>query len=359
MANIAKRSDGTWRARYRDPTGKEHARHFARKVDAQRWLDEVTASVVTGMYVDPAAGRITVRAYSEAWAAAQPWRQRTQDRVRTALGKHINPTLGDRPIASIKPSDVQALVRGWSDTLAPYTVKVTYTTLRSVFRAAELDRIIPRTPCVRIVLPSVSRKHLTVPSAETLRAIQAALPERLQAVPLTGAGLGLRPGEVYGLKVSDIDFLRRSVTVSRQLDGTRQVAPLKTAASYRTLPLPQVVADALAAHLAAASRRDGLVFADAKGGPVRLSEANAAWRRACVAAGAEGLRLHDCRHAYASALIAAGESVKTVQARLGHASAMVTLDVYGHLWPDSEEQTRATVDAWLGTPADSVRTSDA
>src|SRR5262245_5077978 len=63
MANIAKRPDGRWRARYRDAAGKEHARHFPRKADAQRWLDEVTASVVTGAYVDPKAGRVTFAAY--------------------------------------------------------------------------------------------------------------------------------------------------------------------------------------------------------------------------------------------------------------------------------------------------------
>jgi len=59
MASITKRPDGVWRARYRDEAGREHAKHFPRKVDAQRWLDEVTAAVVTGQYVDPKAGRIT------------------------------------------------------------------------------------------------------------------------------------------------------------------------------------------------------------------------------------------------------------------------------------------------------------
>ena len=56
MASIKKRADGKYRARYRDGAGKEHARHFERKVDAQRWLDEVTASMVTGQYVDPRRG---------------------------------------------------------------------------------------------------------------------------------------------------------------------------------------------------------------------------------------------------------------------------------------------------------------
>ena len=68
MASIKKRTDGVWRARYRDDAGKEHARHFERKVDAQRWLDEVTASVVTGNYVDPKAGKITFKRFYADWS---------------------------------------------------------------------------------------------------------------------------------------------------------------------------------------------------------------------------------------------------------------------------------------------------
>lgn len=65
MASIKKRPDGRWRGRYRDDAGKEHARHFSRKVDAQRWLDEVTTTMVTGTYVDPKLGRrITFAGYS-------------------------------------------------------------------------------------------------------------------------------------------------------------------------------------------------------------------------------------------------------------------------------------------------------
>src|ERR1035437_1706141 len=77
MASIKKREDGQWRARYRDDAGKEHARHFGRKVDAQRWIDETTAAVVTGQYVDPNAGRVTVREYAEQWRAAPGHREGT------------------------------------------------------------------------------------------------------------------------------------------------------------------------------------------------------------------------------------------------------------------------------------------
>lgn len=86
MASIKKRENGQWRARYRDEGGREHSRHFTRKVDAQRWLDETTASVVTGQYVDPKAGRVTVREYAEQWRAAQVHLRARSSRSRASCG---------------------------------------------------------------------------------------------------------------------------------------------------------------------------------------------------------------------------------------------------------------------------------
>jgi hypothetical protein len=95
MASIQKRDNGKWRARYRDADGREHARHFPRKVDAQRWLDEVTADVVTGRYVDPRAGRTTVRAQGEAWLSAQVFDVTTRANATSRLNVHVFPYLGD------------------------------------------------------------------------------------------------------------------------------------------------------------------------------------------------------------------------------------------------------------------------
>lgn len=85
---------------------------------------------------------------------------------------------------------------------------------------------------------------------------------------------------------------------------------------------------------------------------MRRSLAAATWRAAATrAALPETTGWHELRHFYASLLISAGESVKVVQSRLGHKSAMETLDTYVHLWPDSEESTRAAVDAVLRPPS--------
>ena len=116
--------------------------------------------------------------------------------------------------------------------------------------------------------------------------------------------------------------------------------------------------DALAAHLARWPT-DGLLFTTEQGSPIRRTAFSArVWRPAVKAAGLpDTVTFHALRHFYASLLIRHGESVKTVQARLGHASASETLDTYSHLWPDSDDRTREAVDVVLRrTPADSLRT---
>jgi hypothetical protein len=105
MASIQKRPNGSWRARYKDPSGKERARHFDRKSDAQRWLDEMTTGLVTGAYVDPRAGRVLLRDYAELrWLTAQVHlRPNTQDLYRMHLKNHVLPAFGGRPNGCLPP----------------------------------------------------------------------------------------------------------------------------------------------------------------------------------------------------------------------------------------------------------------
>ncbi len=116
-----------------------------------------------------------------------------------------------------------------------------------------------------------------------------------------------------------------------------------------TASAAEVALQALAAHLATDPKEPGgLIFTDDKDRPMRRNRFGEVWRRAVVAADLpKGSHFHELRHHYASVLIAGGESVSVVQARLGHATASETLDTYCHLWPDSEDRTRAVVDlAW-------------
>jgi integrase len=353
MASIARRPDGRWRARYRDSAGKEHARHFSRRVDAQRWLDEVTASVVTGQYVDPKAGRVTVRDYATAWAASHVGRDSTTRIIDQALRLHVLPVIGSRPTATVRRSDIQGLVKGWSEAMAPRTVRKVYETTARVFAAAVDDRVIATTPCRGIVLPKVVAAEVVPPSVEQVAAIAEAVDSRYRAAVVLLAGSGIRIGELLGLQVSDVDFLRRTVRIERQRLQDGSIGPTKTASSVRTVPIGHVVVDALAAHLAAHPSPNGLLFTTPDCRPVTYWY----WYEKIWQPATPGdVGTHELRHFYASALIAGGASVKQVQTVLGHSSAAITLKTYAHLWPGDEDRTRTVIDTALSPLADSVRT---
>ncbi len=351
MPSISKRADGRWRARYRDDAGHEHAKHFVRKVDGQLWLDGVTAAVVTGTYVAPNAGRMTFREYAERWRAVQVHRPSTAVHVERMLRRHAYPTFGSRPLSSILPTDVQAWVRRLESDLSASTIGVAHSIVSSVLRAAVRDRRIVANPCDGSRLPKVERSRVVPPTTEQMAALRDAMPAELKALVVLAAGTGLRQGECLGVTIDRLDFLRRTVTVDRQLmtlpGHPPHHAPPKTPASVRTVPLPGVVGDALAAHLAD-HPRDDLVFTLA-GKPITRQAFGHLWRPVVAAAGLPvGTGFHALRHYYASLLIRHGESVKTVQARLRHASAVETLDTYSHMWPDSDDRTREAVDSVFG-----------
>lgn len=363
MAHIERRANNHYRARYRSPDGMEHSRTFARKGEAERFLISIEHSKLTGAYVDPAAGRVTFRAYAEDWRRVQVNRPGTAVSIETHLRLHVYPTLGHRPIAAVRPSEVQALVHRLGERLAPSTIEVVYGRVVAVFRAAVRDRVMTTSPCVGIRLPSKPpASMLEVLSTDEVHALAGAIAPRYAALVLTAAGTGLRPGELFGLRADRVDFLGRTVRVDQQIarvaSGGVAPGPLKTLASYRSVPLPETVANTMAAHLARWPKHvdTGVMFTNERGRLIQEYPFSAAWNTAKrKVATPDWATPHDLRHYYASVLIRSGASVKVVQARLGHASAKTTLDVYGHLFPDEEDRTRAAVDAELRRPAERAR----
>lgn len=173
-----------------------------------------------------------------------------------------------------------------------------------------------------------------------------------------GAGLGLRQGEVSGLTADRIDWLGRTVRVDRQWNrrrGAAEFGPPKSVSSNRTIPASSFVLERLSAHVG--RRHEGFVL-QRNDGPVNHNDFAYYWRKAAKGAGVAALRFHELRHAYASALISAGCSVRAVQHSLGHAKPSTTLNLYSHLWPGDEDRLRMAVDAAFGAAGaeDSLRT---
>lgn len=337
--------------RWRDEAGKQRKRGFGRKVDADRWRSEVEHKLNTGSYIDPQAGRRTFRDYAEAWRLSQPHRANTAARTRSQFDRHVYPVLGDRPIAGIRPSEVQAFVAGLSTTLAPGSVRTVFSSTRAVFAAAVRDRAIAYDPCDRIKLPEVHRERITPLDVEQVDALAEAMPAAYRALVVVVAGTGVRQGEAFGIEARDVDFLRKTVSVERQVQpaagGGYVVTPPKNRASIRTIPIGQVVVDELAAHLAAyPAKGEQFVFRASDGGPCTRNVFNASvWRPAVKRAGLPAIGMHQLRHWYASVLIAAGHNPKAVAERLGHSNAAMTLNTYSHLFPADEDRTRQALDA--------------
>ena len=167
---------------------------------------------------------------------------------------------------------------------------------------------------------------------------------------LLGALVGLRAGEACGLRVIEVDFMRGIVTPAEQHQGEA----LKTDGSGMPVPVPRELALQLAAFVQQYGSR--WVVTDGAGGQCpswRLERAIRSAKREVKELPKE-FSFHDFRHYFASLLIADGADIKTVQARLRHDSAVTTLRVYGHLWPDTDESTRATVAKVLAARADSA-----
>jgi integrase len=223
--------------------------------------------------------------------------------------------------------------------------RLLFTTLRAVFAAAVRDRLVPSSPTNRIAQPQVRKARVVPLAVEQVESLAAALPARYQALVIVAAGLGLRPGEVFGLRVCDVDFIRRVVRIEQQNQPDEGAAPLKTDSSYRTIPIPDVTLHALVAHLRDhPAKREEHIFTDESGDPLDDNSFKHTWLLARRKAGLPRVRLHDLRHFYASVLIAAGRSVKEVSERLGHKNAAETLNTYSHLWPTDDDGTRAAVD---------------
>ncbi|MCW2662979.1 MAG: traSA:integrase fusion protein [Mycobacterium sp.] len=159
----------------------------------------------TLQYVDPKAGQITFRDYAERWRGMQVQRLSSQAHVETMLRRHAYPTLGDRCLSSIMPSDIQAWVKGLA--LAPATVGVVHGIVSTVMKTAIRDRRIASNPCDGTKLPKVQRKQVVPLVTEQVEAVRAVLPPQLQALVTLAAGTGMRQGECFGLTVAACGFL--------------------------------------------------------------------------------------------------------------------------------------------------------
>lgn len=353
--------------RWIDAAGKERAKTYRRMADAKVFKVEIERSLLRGTYIDPRAGDIDFKPYAESWRIGRlDHRPKTAQRVEQDLRCYTYPQIGTLRIGAARKNDLQTWVSALVHTyhLAPITIRGVVATVKSVFGHAVEAGLIARNPCVGLALPEVVKEEVVIPTAEQLREIISTLHSPwYRRLVIAVAGTGLRSGEIRGLTEDRVDWLRRTVKVDRQLadvvDGQPVFAPPKTAAGHRTIPVARCVIDILAEQLAErGAGPECLIFTNQRRGPISRNTLNHALSRALDSLGwPDGTGAHLFRHYYASMLIHKGLNVKVVQKRMGHATAQETLDTYGHLWPDSDEDSRTAVTEVLAPIISEVATS--
>lgn len=360
------RESAVYRARYRDFDGREYAKNFAKKGEAQDWIDKATAALQTGTHTDPKHAKLTVSAWSDQWIEGYGVNRDSTVRQAKMHVKKIKAQFGSKRLSSVTPT----MVKNWmaklqSEGLSASYIYALHGRLAQLYTDAIHDGLVAKSPCSRRTSPPSGEQVQYVASTAQIWALHDAMPEHLRETITLGAFAGLRAAEVCGLRVQDVDFMKGIVGPKVQYPAL----PLKTKASKTPVPVPAQMALALSAHVAAASAEDTLFVNEwhQQLSPVTLQRAFRAAREKVIAAEIEAklpaqhrlneaFRFHDLRHYFASYLIASGVDIKTVQKRMRHASAKTTLDVYGHLFPDSDESTRDAVSAAFDRrPAQSAR----
>jgi integrase len=304
-------------------------------------------SKLRGEYVEPAVGKTTVGTLGPAWLARQHGHLKPASyrAYESAWETHIAPRWATTPLAAIRHSDVQ----GWLSDLAAKrgaeTVRNAYRVLAAILDDAVRDRMLATNPARGVKLPKRPPQRHVYLTADQLDRLANEAGRYRSLVLLLGVG-GLRWGEAAALRVSDVDFLRRRVDLTRNavaVSGTTVVGTLK-GGKDRTVALPAFVIDAIA-ESCQDKGRDELIWSTAAGGYL-APPGSGSWLAGAVARCQASdptfprITAHDLRHTAASLAIHAGAHPKVVQRMLGHASAAMTLDVYADLF-DSDLDTVA------------------
>ncbi len=239
-----------WLAVWIGPDSAAHSKAYERKVDAERFVAAVETDMLRGTYVDPRRGSVRIRDYAEDkfLPSLIHLRPNSVDTYASHLRTHVYPLLGDYRIGALGKVDVKAFVAAKTRELAPSTVETVVAILRAMLAAAVEDGVIPVNPCSRVGLPQVAPRVLQPLEPAEVLALQAALPRRYRVAVALGAGAGLRFGEATGLTVPRLYRDLHRIQVLEQAQNN-VLAPLKTKASVRTVPVGDWVLAEIAEHL--------------------------------------------------------------------------------------------------------------
>lgn len=340
------KSGKRYRVRYRRPDRKQtDKRGFKTKRDAEAFAATVEVSKLRGEYIDPAAARLTIGELGSEWLGRQTHLKPSSYRpVESAWRLHVEPIWGTSPVADIRKTAVQQwvsdLTRGDGKKRKPKSATVvirSYGILAGILDSAVDDRRVLSNPARGVNLPRKTKTPHIYLTHEQVHALATA--SKYPTLILVLAYCGVRWGEAVGLRVKDLDMLRRRINVTENAVEVGSKIEVGTPKNHkrRAVPFPQFLGDSLAKQCEG-KNRDALVFPGGDGRylrSARVHEDSQSWFGGAVKrSGIPRITPHDLRHTAASLAVSAGANVKAVQRMLGHSSAAMTLDTYADLVDD-------------------------
>jgi integrase len=346
-----------WSARER----RRIRRHFDTLSEAKAWRAEQLVGLRKGTVKAPT--RITLAEAAVEWLAGaeagtilarnrQPYKPSALRGYRRALQQRVLPELGHLKLSAVDHVTLQDFADRLARTLDASTVRNTLSPVQALMRRAVKRGVIAVNPAVGLELQAPQGRRDRVASPTEAAALLAALADGDRA--LWGSALygGLRRGELRALRWDDIDLDANVIRVARSWDDVDGAIEPKSRAGLRTVPIPSALRGLLVEHrLRRGGHGEDLVFGHSDGRPFEPSSvrrrALTAWKRAQL----DAIGLHECRHTFASLMIAAGVNAKALSTYMGHSSVTITFDRYGHLMPGNEEQAAGLLDDYLAAAA--------
>lgn len=370
---IRQRKDGTWEGRYtlgRDPgTGKQIQKSVYGKTqrEVRQSLQQITTAIDEGVYVAPS--KLSVEQWLNMWLEdyCVDVKPRTLDKYRSTVKVRLVPHLGKIKLSDLSTHHIQHVYNGFlrgADgfrQLSTKSIRDTHGTLhRALQQAVELDYI-KINPSDRCRLPRIEKTDIKPMDSQQIGAflhvIKGNRYERLFMVDLF---TGLRMGEILALSWDCVDFDKGTLRVYRQLHqvkGRYIFGTLKNDKPRALTVAPSVLevlkeqrAQQRLWKMAAGSvweNTEDLVFTNEIGGHLSPNSVRTALHRCTEIIGVEGFRFHDLRHSYAVTSLQAGDDLKTLQSNLGHHTAAFTMDVYGHVTQEMQQQSAARMERFI------------
>lgn len=357
--SIVKRSDGRWQGQLQI-NGVRRTVYARTKQEARARLRELSQQAAEISEL-PNPGRRTVGDLLDSWLdAASNLKPSTRAQYRQFADTYVRPVLGNTGLERVTPDRLQTLYAS----LTPAVADKIHRLLHRAFAVAVLWRWLASNPCDRVLKPSYTSKRPAVwrrPELETF--LTGTKDHWLYPLWVLLLASGMRLGEALALRWEDIGLGGVALTVTgtlHRLDGDWTRDSPKTPSAIRTIVLPALATDALAAQKeqqagwretagTAWEADSGWVFTGQTGKPLFHSTVQHALKRECARLGLPAVTPHGLRHLHASLLLNEGVPVTTVSARLGHANPNVTMKIYAHALPGQDVQAAQAISRALGT----------